>query len=79
LGATRCKFLRITHRRHSAGEFTAARSLPWRPATRAIRGCVRIKICTGKNKEARILFGVRASGERAWKVCAYALPPPGCG
>ena len=41
-GATRGKFLRITHRRHSAGEFTAARSLQWRPAPGAVRGCVRI-------------------------------------
>lgn len=31
-GATRDEFLKITHRRHSAGEFTAARSLLWRSA-----------------------------------------------
>ena len=51
-GATRGKFLRITHRRHSAGEFTAARSLLWRPATvSAIRGQVRIEICTVKKQK----------------------------
>jgi hypothetical protein len=49
--ATRGKFLRITHRRHSAGEFTAARSLQWRLAASAIRGCcVRNEICTEKQK-----------------------------
>lgn len=73
-GAIRGKFLKSVHRRRPAGEFTAARSLQWRPATGAVRG----RWCE-KNKKARIHFGIRASDERAWKVCAYALPPPGCG
>lgn len=55
-GATRGKFLRITHRRHSAGEFTAARSLQWRPAPGAVRGCVRFDP-HGKNKKARNPLG----------------------
>lgn len=55
-GATRGKFLRITHRRHSAGEFTAARSLLWRPAPGAVRSCVRFDP-HGKNKKARNPLG----------------------
>jgi hypothetical protein len=68
MGATRGKFLRITHR-HSAGAFMAARSLPVRWAVNSLSRVVQTEVHRAENKEARILSEsgplVRELGMRA--------------
>jgi hypothetical protein len=81
-GTTRGKFLKSIHPRSSAGEFKAARSLQWRRATGAVRGLRRGSSPqheVSKKQKGPDPFRNPGLWQESLKVCAYALPPPGCG